>query len=202
MFQIVFFDIETTPNLDVVGLLPEPTAPGNYKDADKIQAYIAEKRQDQVSGMALDPDFCKVKSIAYKTDEQEVVVLMEDEAKMIKFFWEVVRNSLRICGYNIIGFDLPVLLRRSFELGIKPPAVFNLSKYKTDNVIDLMGILYNWNNFKGLKFVAKRYGIVNRAEGINGSMVDSLTPEQLAEYNASDVMMVYDLYNKMEGIYL
>ena len=204
MNNIVIFDIETTPNLDAVNLLPEPTAPANYKDPAKIAEYIAEKKEDQISGMALDPDFCKVKSIAVKVDGHAIeVILVGDhtEAEVISWFWSVAKESYQICGYNIIGFDLPVLMRRSMELGIKPPMVYQLSKYKTDNVLDLMGILYNWSGFKGLKFLAKRYGISETAEGITGAMVDQLSPEELANYNAADVQKVYELYKKMQGIY-
>lgn len=200
--MIVFFDIETTPNLDIVDLLPEPTAPGNYKDAAKIAEYIAEKQLEQVARMALDPDFCKVKSIALKEGDGEIEYRAGDEREMIEWFWSASkRNFNQLCGYNIIGFDLPVLMRRSFELDIKPPTVFTLSKYHPQ-VIDLMGILFNWNGFKGFKWVCKRYGIKLPAEGVDGSMVDSLTPEQLEAYNKSDVYGVYQLYKKMEHVYI
>ncbi len=43
MKPILFFDIETTANPDALSLLPEPSAPANYKDADKIALYVSEK---------------------------------------------------------------------------------------------------------------------------------------------------------------
>ena len=40
--EILFFDIETEGNPEVFDIMPEPTAPANYKDADKIAAFRTE----------------------------------------------------------------------------------------------------------------------------------------------------------------
>ncbi len=49
MRPVLFFDIETTANLDALVYLPEPMAPGNYKDADKIAQYVIEKKAEQIA---------------------------------------------------------------------------------------------------------------------------------------------------------
>lgn len=49
MKSILFFDIETTANPDAIALLPEPSAPANYKDQDKITQYIIEKKAEQIA---------------------------------------------------------------------------------------------------------------------------------------------------------
>ena len=42
-----------------------PSAPSNYKDEDKIAAYIAEKQAESLKTAALDPDYGKIIAIAF-----------------------------------------------------------------------------------------------------------------------------------------
>jgi len=46
--EILFFDIETEVNPDAVNFIQVPNAPSNYKDADKIAAYVAEKQAESL----------------------------------------------------------------------------------------------------------------------------------------------------------
>lgn len=199
--DILFFDIETTGDPDAIEFV-EVKAPANYKDPDKIAAYISEAKLDAYDKMALDPDYGKVLCIAYKEGDDQTEVLFDDEKKMLNTFWQLYGEHMqRVCGYNIIGFDLPFLLRRSFALGITIPAMPPMAKYRVEPTIDLMGILYNWQNYKSLKFVCKRYGIKNPLPELNGSMVNDMDNDTLLKYAKNDVDMTYALYNKMSGIY-
>ncbi|MBN1874244.1 MAG: hypothetical protein JXA33_08430, partial [Anaerolineae bacterium] len=108
------------------------------------------------------------------------------------------------CGYNIIGFDFPVIMRRAFALDAKPAGVFNkvvLAKYRTDPILDLMGVLYNWDKARGLKWVCKRYGIPNPLPDLNGSMAAEMDRDTLRKYVGNDVNMTFRLYRKMQGVY-
>jgi hypothetical protein len=105
------------------------------------------------------------------------------------------------CGYNIIGFDLPYIMRRSFDLGIKPTIIPNLAKYRSLPTLDLMMVLYNWSGFKGLKFVAQRYGLHNPLPDLDGSQVKNMDSATLKAYVENDVNLVYQLFKKMKGIY-
>ncbi len=60
MNPVLFFDIETTPNSGAIALLPEPAAPANYKDADKIAQYVSDKKAEQIAQAPLDADLGKV----------------------------------------------------------------------------------------------------------------------------------------------
>jgi len=132
-----------------------------------------------------------------------LLVLSEYDA--IQTFW----GKLAICngacvGYNILGFDLPFLQRRSMDLGVQPGISPAVSKYRTEPVTDLMGILFNWSwgeNIKKLKWLAKRYGIDIPAGEDDGSMVKDMTDEDLIKYGLSDLHVTVELYKKMHGIY-
>jgi hypothetical protein len=98
---------------------------------------------------------------------------------------------------NIIGYNLPYLLRRSFDLGIQVPIQPQLSKFRIDPTIDLTAILYNWGPAKGLKWVCKRYGIRNPLPDLDGSHakggqspVVNMDPETLRKYAGNDVFLV------------
>jgi hypothetical protein len=202
---MLFFDIETEANKEALKYLEEPSAPSNWKDPVKIAAYVEEKRQEQIDRAALDADFGRVVAIGMKIDElpvQSFSIHNNTESDLIGYFWDLYyKERGQSCGYNIIGFDLPYLMRRSFDLGIKSSITPNLAKYRTLPTLDLMMVLYNWSGFRGLKFVADRYGIPNPLPDIDGSQVADMDADTLHAYVQNDVTMTYLLYKRMQGIY-
>jgi len=218
--KILIFDIETAPDLGAVAALPEPKAPGNLKDPEKIAAAIAEKKSEQLANAALDPDTANITAIgmavvdvrdpaqdadkicAYLVGDEETPT----EATLLMKFWlTLVQTAGYAAGYNIIGFDLPMLQRRSFALAVKPgllslPAI-SPAKYRTQPILDLMGVLYNWDRSRGLKWVCKRYGIPNPLPDLDGSMVGEMDRATLRKYVANDVNLTIQLYRWMQGVY-
>lgn len=227
----MFFDIETQANPENLGLAPEPKPAVNLKDPEKIAADIAAKKQALIDMAALDPDYGKVLSIGYATDvdgpimtyavgqcvnleianvdtdagEITYLEVLLTEEDLLRHFWNIFTDCRGHCvGYNILGFDLPYLLRRSMALGVKVPFVPSLARYRTEPVTDLMAILYNWggDKYKGLKQVAKLYGVPNTCPDMDGSQVSAdISPMLLHAYQKSDVELVIALYQKMNGIY-
>ena len=213
----LFFDIETRALPEACALMPEPKAPANFKDPDKIAAAVAEKKAEQIASAALDADYGQIVSIGYAINFPEdhivdppVTVLLntgqpgKTESDLIVAFWKrFAECDGRCVGYNILNFDLPYLLRRSFALGVRPLVFLNMARYRTEPVTDLMAILYNWGNdrYKGLKTVARLYGLPNDCPDVDGSQVETLSVDDLIKYQASDVRLVMRLYARMNGIY-
>jgi hypothetical protein len=132
----------------------------------------------------------------------EIDIMTEVEA--INQLWGALVMCSGWCvGYNILNFDLPLLQRRSFDLGLKPAITPRLSKYQTEPICDLYGILFNWSwdNTKKLKWLAKRYGLEILAPEVDGSMVAEMSDAELVLYGYSDLLVTVQLYNKMNGIY-
>lgn len=217
--KILFFDIETTANQKAIDLLPEPIAQSNYKDPEKINQYVNEKKLERVTQAALDADLGQIKAISWciGMDGEINTLLVNDETihkdtwlhfkltekDLIWSFWSQYNEcNGQSCGYNIAGFDLPFILRRSLDLKIPVQIRPNLAKYRIEPTIDLMGILYNWGPAKGLKFVCKRYGIKNPLPDLDGSQVINMDNDTLRKYVANDVNLVRELYKRMLGIYL
>ena len=204
--EILFFDIETEVNPEAVNFIQVPNAPSNYKDQEKIAAYVAEKQAESLKTAALDPDYGKIIAIAMTgdLDLEPIVIDYHDysEKQLLEQFWLYYEECRGYsCGYNIINFDLPYIMRRSFDLGVKASIIPFLAKYRVEPTTDLMGILFNWGQAKGLKWVCKRYGIENPFEGLDGSMVQDMDAETLRAYAANDVKLVQQLYKKMSGVY-
>lgn len=229
----MFFDCETLANPETCALMPDPVieAPANYKDPVKIAEYIAEKaaaaKAAAIEKAALDPDYGKILSLGYATSYESIIHVRllgegfdrdeegpngeqisvhyeRTEVDLLKEFWAVFKycNGCAV-GYNILGFDIPYLLRRSMAAGVKVLLFPNLAKFRTEPITDLMAILYNWGSdrYKSLKQVARIYKLVNDCPDVDGSKLASLTPDQLRAYQTSDVKLVMQLYQKMNGVY-
>lgn len=125
------------------------------------------------------------------------------EHDLIEHFWQllhVARNQA--CGYGILTFDFPFLMRRSFEMGIKPLSFIDLRKFQIRPYKDLMPIIYNWTfKWKPMKWVASRYGIDNPNKGMSGDQVANMDEPTMLRYTAGDIHIITELYKKADGIY-
>jgi len=162
--QHVVFDIETCALPEAVEYIEPAEAPSNYKDPAKISAYIEEKQAEQLDRCALDVDLCRVVAIGTQSEEEEEVSAdvvkggEVDERSLLLAFWTRVEGQ-HLVGFNCIGFDLPVLLRRSLYLGVDVPLI-QIDRFKHPRVTDLMQVL-SFNGalkLRGLSFYARRFG--------------------------------------------
>lgn len=156
----IVLDIETVGAPECADYLDPVAAPSNYKDAQKIADYIAEKTSERVSKAALEPDLCEVVAIGWSVDGHADVSTREDgpESLLLKAAWQLIGNRL-IVGFNVLSFDLPVLIRRSQLLGVPVPAV-NLDRYRTPHIDLLERLSFNGKlSYRSLSFYARRFGI-------------------------------------------
>lgn len=176
--MLTIFDIETAPIDGAAAYLESATAPANYKDPAKIAAYIEEANQAALAKAALDVDLCRVVAIGIGRGSSVDVSTAPSEAherEILKCFWQDIGNT-ELCGYNVLDFDLPVLLRRSLYLDVDAPKI-EVGRYRHDRVIDLMQLLSfdGKLKFRGLSFYCKRFGIPNADETTGadvGAMVE------------------------------
>jgi len=219
------------PEMTALAPEPVVVAPSNYKDPEKIKEYVeretACRKAELIEKAALDPDYGKILSIGigladapvYPEGKFPITVLVnkdlygtgEDlsypadacsEENLLRIFWKTFYEvNGRCIGYNVLGFDLPFLMRRSMALGVKPSITPMLAKYRTEPVTDLYGILYNWAPGKGLKQVARLYNIPNPLPDLDGSKVKDMDPETLRAYQRNDIQITAALYERMNGIY-
>jgi hypothetical protein len=188
---MLYFDIETAALPEALSLLPEPKPPANYKDPAKIEEWKADALAKRVKDAALDRDCCRVTHLGFAHNDAEVEVVYGEEREVLERWWQEAGRETRYCGYNVLGFDLPILIRRSWLLGIKPSRFIPLKRYQTAPVLDLMQVLYDWGGatFRDLGTVCKLAGVEALAPELSGKQWESLSPEEMARHCAADVEM-------------
>lgn len=155
----IVFDIETGPlPFDLIeSLAPEFEAPSNYKDPEKIAAAIDAKRDAWLSKAALSPLTGQVLAIGVLADGV-YTALLGPEADVISSFWSMIGKTSTLVGFNSHRFDIPFLVKRSWSLGIDPPA--GLIGRRSIDSIDLMEMwqMGDRNEFTSLDTVARFLG--------------------------------------------
>ena len=161
------FDLESVPMPGCADYLTDPIkAPDNYKDPLKIAAYVEEKRAKQIADAGLDLDLCEIVAIAINFPTESYCQTRESwtEGDMLDGFWRFVRTIQReggnLVGFNCLGFDLPVLLRRSLYLGVDVPEV-RIDKYRHEGVVDVAHELTYGGRmtWRSLAFYCRRFSI-------------------------------------------
>ena len=158
---MILLDLETYALDAAAQFIEPPTAPANYRDEAKILAYVVERTRELIDRCALDPDLCRIVAIGMDGRDfaEPCVHLCKDEGeerKALAVAWGMIRHQ-PVVGFNILSFDLPVMIRRSQYLGLAYPTI-NLDRYRTNHV-DLMERLSFNGKIKAhsLDFYARRF---------------------------------------------
>ena len=138
----IVFNVATggLPKDEILYLMPEFSAPANYKDAEKIQTWKARKQEEWLLDAALSALSGRVLAIAYQADGEDCKIISDDdEAKLLEKFWNVYRNNgdCNFVGYNARNFDVPFLIRRSWRNRVIIPNVVN-GRFLNGKFIDIM----------------------------------------------------------------
>lgn len=127
------------------------------------------------------------------------------ERDVIAAFWDVVEAApehTRIIGHNILNFDLPFLIQRSWILGVEVPRGVMNGRFFAPKFVDTMQI---WACGKAgsagmtkLDTLAKAFGV--GAKNGSGAMFAELLEKDRAaaiEYLRNDVAMTYEVARRM-----
>lgn len=203
--KTIFLDLETCPSEKLINLFTSKIkAPKTYKDPEKIAAYIEEKKADLVKQMSVDVDFCEIKCIGIKVDDEPAKIIslpdlvklfndhIEVKAELASEYKERVVN-FRLVTFNGKKFDLPVIIREAIRNGIEAP--FKelkawTKRYQVSNHIDLMELI-NDNDYKSLDLYSQIY-LGESKEEIN---FETCSKEELEKHCLSDVEMTAKLYS-------
>jgi predicted PolB exonuclease-like 3'-5' exonuclease len=203
----IILDIET---LAVDGVDIEPvSAPANYKDPEKIAAYIADAERAQRDKAALYPWTARIIALGWCYDTDDAVQVRTtnneaEEADILTEFWARVVDQhgsvTPLVTYNGLGFDLPVLQARSTILGLKAPTL-NLDRYRSPHP-DLMQLL----TFRGaiaarsLTWFAKRFGL-DTSDAFSGKEIAGLVEDgnwdAIRSHCESDVRLTRQLAERL-----
>jgi len=162
----IFLDIETIPDqregaADKAASLI--SAPSNYKDQAKIDAYVAERAAEAWTKTALDGGYGEIYCIGYALDNQDAEVIYRDledpestEREVLESFWDMVDEHLvsdpTWIGHNVQRFDLRFLWQRSVinRVPMRRQLPFDVSPW-SERVADTMMM---WTGDRN-KFIAQ-----------------------------------------------
>jgi hypothetical protein len=144
----LLFDIKTgpLPEPDLEKIKPRFNAPANFRDEGKIAAAVLEKETAWKEQAALSALSGRVLAIGCLEPGKPIQVLDSlDESEILRDFWRLCREQIlaedgRAIGFNIHGFDLPFLLRRSWRQGVPIPADLRQGRYWNHRFIDLLDL--------------------------------------------------------------
>jgi len=204
--NVLFLDCETVADPAVISILPEIKAPSNYKDADKIAAYISEKEKERNADLGLDPTTCQIVCISARDQKNQVTYSWtKDEKTILTNFWQLAFKFTSFCTFNGKSFDVPVLMFRSMINGVTPCHI-DTNPYAINNHYDLRAIFTGRNKFQkgSLDFLCKRLGCPIEPFG-DGSMVqgwyDAGDIASIVKHCQQDVLQLEWLFNRFKGFY-
>lgn len=205
----LFWDIETRPLpesfLREHNLLPAFDPPGNIKDPEKIEERRKAHEAKAMSDAALSPLTGEICAIGFAVDnhDPEVIHVTDkvNEKALLQVFWRQVRNTVnahgQLIGFNIKGFDLPFIYKRSWINRVQPVLLFT-GKWWNDSVVcDLR----DWWTL-GDRYAEGSLDLVSRlllGEGKTGSGKDFgkllvEDPVKAKEYLTQDVRLLQRLH--------
>jgi hypothetical protein len=192
--EFCVFDAETIAPLDVDQWVEPGEAPSNYKDPDKIKAYVAEDKRKRCEKAATDIDLAEVICCGYAwSDGDRLVGGVWDkdtrEIELVRGALEYMAETPLLLGFRI-QFDVPLVLRRAQLLGLAIDLPrFEFSKYRPSElvwphghrtqVIDIGAVLTFYGTIPGksLDWYARRFGCPI-ADIFDGSEVGALWQAQ------------------------
>lgn len=207
-----YFDIETGPLPDeqLTAIIP-PFDPaevklGNIKDPDKIAAKLAEKETNYLADArdkaALSATTGKVLAIGLEDHDGTRCLAAANEAEILADFWHGFRTGHdRYIGFNIFGFDLPFMIRRSWKLGV-PVAGIRQGRYWNERFIDLreMWQLGDRQAKGSLDAICTHFGLAGKnGNGKDFARLFELNPAQALKYLCNDLRMTREVHEMMIG---
>ena len=178
---------------------------GEIAKAIKTKSEAGEKLRKKYS---TSPEYCRIAALGFAIGSGSprgmLCVDEPSERKALNLFWDIATHCSPIVGYNIIGFDLPVILVRSAILGIRPTRKIDLRKFNNPHCVDLMVARFGSGQAMPLKKLCRLYGIDIPAGDVDGSHVESMLqedPEAVLEYCKSDVAITQELYARLLGYF-
>ena len=196
MKPILFFDIETCSDPNTL--------------LERID-FIDRKlwNEDRVNFL---PEFCMIITIAVgriRDDGKiEVKTIEGSEKEMIEKFYTYAEKYM-LCGYNILMFDIPFIVKRWLKYGLKVPPTLMLANAKpwdlTDRFIDLAR-LYQWPSFSmsAMEDVAIHLNIPTPKDIMHGSEVQKFYTDGhldlIQKYCKQDVECTALIYQKLKEL--
>lgn len=131
----------------------------------------------------------------------EQTFIGQDEAELLRGFWQSLTPTDTLVGHNALNFDLTFIRQRSWILGVRPSRRIDLRRFYSSDVVDTMQLFSNWGatKYPGLNDLAEAIGVGQKtgegcqvAEWWSAGDLDSI-----ANYCRADVRLTFKVYNRL-----
>jgi predicted PolB exonuclease-like 3'-5' exonuclease len=198
-------DIETAGRTDAANFLPEITAPANYKDLAKIEAYLAEKRATQLESAALSAETARILCVGIlRNDGESQFIHDQDESALLRATWRQAetREAHEVfVTFNGSRFDWPMLARRSYSVGVPVPSWFPVDgRWPPRTHCDLFALWQAGDRHESISLdrLARLCGLPGKSgSGANFAMLWQLDREAALDYLRRDLELTRDLWERM-----
>lgn len=205
--QIVF-DVESmaAPLAEAEQFKPEFTPDARLKDLEKVKADLVAKELAWFDKLALKAPTARILAIGYVEDEKDPVIIHDmPERDMLKKFWDAFREfgGYNFVGHNILDWDIPFLMRRSWILGVYVPfETMELGgRYLTRRFVDTMrtyacgdGSMISLDMLSRVLGFGKKNG---EGKDFAGLYNNPETKQQALDYLTNDILLTRACANKM-----
>ncbi len=195
------------------------------------RARDAEDRESVPERTALFPGLGKVIAIGmWNVEQDRGLILLEGDVEaqrewervphsdvfrgteedLLEKFWEIVaRKKPQLVSYNGRGYDGPVLMIRSAQLGLKPSVQMVPNRYDVSTHCDLqdvLGFMGARREWYSLDYWCRRFDVDSPKGSIDGSQIGRVYREgrieEIGEYCLRDVRATAALYQKLKDTIL
>jgi uncharacterized protein YprB with RNaseH-like and TPR domain len=205
--NILFLDAETVPS-DTKPLLSEVKYPSNYTKPETILKYQEDHLLDEYKKQSLDSMkgriFCLGWAVGDSNEIGEVQTAYGDEKTILEqleaTIFEDARFSggLQWCGWNVQGFDIPFIWRKSIKHNLRLKSVVPHNNRVL--TLDLMRVWSSdYKDFVKMSAVAEFLGIPH--SGVSGSDVYDMWQkgenESIVQHCKEDVQTCIEIYKRI-----
>lgn len=187
--------------------------PKNYKVPATIGSWLEEDRsnhgKDILDRAALMPEYANVAVVGVYNEVGVGQASLKDHAEEVlvgaalEHIEMAARKGRFVLGWNILGFDLPFLIRRAWILGVKVGTmIYNpLSRYPvSENIVDMMD-RFKCGNRKAphtsLNNALKSMGLPEKPDGKEFAKMWAESQTKALAYNREEILGQADLYRRM-----
>lgn len=208
MPKVLHLDIETIPFKEITD--EDIVAPKNMSKPETIAKWKEEEGfAETVKKHSVDLLLCRVIVIGISLDGAEPIALYSDDEQELftvfnKWFEDNItppeRHMVTYSGYNLKGFDYPIIALRMAKYNLSMKGYFSLSINKNTRFFDAMNILsgFRYGAYYSQDAMCKFLNLPLK-EGVDGSMVYTLYKagefKAIQEYCKDDVRSVVKIYN-------
>jgi predicted PolB exonuclease-like 3'-5' exonuclease len=228
--KYIYLDAETIPDGEMEDFELYKDPPKNFKDPEKIKAWMEEQKEEQFLKQSVDTNRAKLLTIGAAVNEGQPQVFVDlgnyNELNMLKEFELFLKNEretkitegvnedrytfndLIFVGHNIKKFDLQILFVKAVKYNLPllgemvHPARFRYNQNKSYDIMEIWGGA-DANGYISLDTVANTMGIQGK-KGMDGSMVYPKFKEgkidEIIQYQKDDVILTREVFKRMKNI--